>query len=432
MGLLLGGVRDRRRGKEVFMTVEERINEANGKVMDMFLNGRPVWTDVRPALEVVPGMKKNLILHPGPPIDKEHIVFPLKNSISGAAVHEGLAKNVDEAWNMVLSGEIEIAPAQEYSCGCAAAMVMSASMPVIVVEDKYSGGKGYSTPHPGPKPKVLRWGLYDEEVEEDLKAFEKDYCPYLGEAVRKSGGIDIISIFSKTAGMGDENHNRQPAGSMCLALTLAPYLLDIDAPKKAIKDFLANDRFFLNPVMASALSIIASAKKVKCSTVMTAMCGNGEEFGIQVAGTGNKWYTTEAPYIEGTLLKPTYKKSDMLRYMGDSCVTEVYGFGGMTAIAGPMYMKLTGSSFEEALSRTEKARKVSLGEHTFAPVPWNDYKGMPVGVDVRKVVGYNVLPISHGGSGLKTGGQAGAGAAELPMECFKKALVGVAEDMGII
>ena len=58
------------------MTVEERINEANGKVMDMFLNGRPVWTDVRPALEVVPGMKKNLILHPGPPIDKEHIVFP--------------------------------------------------------------------------------------------------------------------------------------------------------------------------------------------------------------------------------------------------------------------------------------------------------------------------------------------------------------------
>ncbi len=413
------------------MTIEETINEANSRVMDVMLNGRPVWTDVRRALDVVPGMKKNLILHPGPPIEKENIVFPLKNSISGAAVHEHLAKNTEEAWQKVLSGEIEIAPAQDYSCGCAAAMTLSASMPVIVVEDRCSGGMGFSTPHPGPKPKVLRWGLYDDEVEEDLCAFE-EYCSYLGEAVRKSGGIDIISILSKTAGMGDENHNRQPAGSMCLALTLAPYLLDIDAPKWVIKDFLANDRFFLNPVMASACAVISSAKKIKNSTVMVGMGGNGKDFGIQVAGTGNRWYMTEAPYIEGTMLKPQYRKSDMLRYMGDSCVTEVYGFGGMTAIAGPMYMKLTGASFEDAVERTERARRVSLGEHMFAPVPWAGYRGMPVGVDVRKVVGYNVLPVSHGGSGLKTGGQAGAGAAELPMECFKKALIGIAEDMQII
>ncbi len=414
------------------MNIEERINLANERVMDILLSGHPVWTDVRKSIEVVPGMKKNLILHPGPPIEKENIVFPLKNSICGAAVHEGLASSVTKAWDMVLAGEIEIASAQDYSCSCAAAMVLSASMPVIVVEDMKHGGKGFSTPHPGPKPKVLRWGFYDEEVEEDLKAFEQLYCPALGDAVRASGGIDIISILSRTAGMGDENHNRQPAGSMCLALTLAPYLLDTDAPKQVMKDFLANDRFFLNPVMASACAVMASAKNVKDSTVMVGMGGNGEEYGIQVAGTGNKWYTTQAPYIEGTLLKPSYTKMDMLRYMGDSCVTEVYGFGGMSAIAGPMYMKLTGSSFQEAVDRTDKARRVSLGEHAFAPVPWNGYKGMPVGVDIRKVVGYNVLPVSHGGSGLKTGGQAGAGAAELPVECFKKALVGVAEDIGIL
>lgn len=417
--------------KGLNMTIEERINSANEKVMDLFLNANLVWTDVVPAIDVVPGMKKNLILHPGPPIDKAHIVFPLKNSISGAAVHEGLAKTTDEAWEKVLRGEIEIAPAQDYHCGCAAAMVMSASMPVIVVEDRNGGGKGFSTPHPGPKPKVLRWGLYDDEVEQDLRAFRDVYCPALGNAVRASGGIDVKNILSKTAGMGDENHNRQPAGSMALALALAPYLVDTCEDKQVIKDFLANDRFFLNPVMAGALAVIDSAKKIKDSTVMVAMGGNGEDFGIQVAGTGNKWYVTQAPYIEGTLLKPTYTKDDMLRYMGDSCVTEVFGFGGMCAIAGPMYMKLTGASFKEAISRTEKARKVSLGEHKFAPVPWDDYRGQPVGVDVRKVVGYKVLPISHGGSGLKTGGQAGAGAAELPLDCFKKALVGVAESMGI-
>ncbi len=414
------------------MTIEERITKANEKVMEIFLTGRPVWTDVRPAIEVVPGMRKNLILHPGPPIDKDHIVFPLRNSISGAAVHEKLADTVEEAWRMVLAGEIEIAPAQNYQCSCAAAMVMSASMPVIVVEDKTSGGKGFSTPHPGSNPKVLRWGLYDAEVEQDLRVFRDEYCPYLGEAVRTSGGMDIINILSKTAGMGDENHNRQPAGSMCLALTLAPYLLDCNAPRKAVKDFLANDRFFLNPLMAASGSICASAKQVKESTVMVGMGGNGEDFGIQVSGTGNAWYISEAPYILGTFLKPNYTVDDLLRYMGDSCVTEVYGFGGMCAIAGPAYMRLTGSTFEEAISRTEKAHSVSLGEHTFAPVPWNKYKGMPVGIDIRKVVGFNVLPISHGGSGLKTGGQAGAGSAQLPMDCFKKALLGMAEELQIV
>ena len=72
---------------------------------------------------------------------------------------------------------------------------------------------------------------------------------------------------------------------------------------------------------------------------------------------------------------------------------------------------------------------VSLGEHNFAPVPWDDYRGFPVGVDIRKVVGLNILPISHGGSALKTGGQAGAGAAELPMDVFRKAVEGVYEEV---
>ena len=85
--------------------------------------------------------------------------------------------------------------------------------------------------------------------------------------------------------------------------------------------------------------------------------------------------------------------------------------------------------YDEALARTEKARAVSLGEHTFAPVPWNDFKGFPVGVDARKVVGKNIRPVSHGGSALKTGGQAGAGACDIPMEPFKKSLIALYEQI---
>ena len=128
------------------MSVAEKVAAANQKVMDIFLNGRPVWTDVKPAIEAVEGMEKNLILVPGPPIEAKDLPIPLKTAVSGAAVHDGLAKDVDEAWEMVLRGEIRIAPSQDYNCGNAASSVMSASMPVFVVEDKYSGGKGYCVP----------------------------------------------------------------------------------------------------------------------------------------------------------------------------------------------------------------------------------------------------------------------------------------------
>ena len=409
------------------MTIEERVNEANRQVLEILTKGRPRWVDVRPALEVIPGMTPETILMPGPSIETERITLPLRTSICGAAIHEGLAKTKEEAWKLVEEGKIMVASSQNYNCGNAACMVTSASMPVIVVEDSMYGGKGFAPIHPGPNPKCLRWGLYDEEVEADLSWFRSDYGPTLSQAVRASGGVDLITILSKTAGMGDENHNRQPAASMCLALQLIPYLLEIDHPQKnkIITDFAANDRFFLHVMMAGVESLTAKCKGIELSTVMVGMGGNGEEFGVQMAGTANRWYTTKAPKIKGTFLKPSYKESDLVGYLGDSCVTEVYGLGGMSAIAGPAYMRLTGSNYAEARSRTEKARAVSLGEHTFAPVPWEDMAGFPVGVDARKVVGYQILPISHGGSALRSGGQGGAGAAELPMECFKEALRGI-------
>ena len=82
---------------------------------------------------------------------------------------------------------------------------------------------------------------------------------------------------------------------------------------------------------------------------------------------------------------------------------------------------------EEARRRTERARAVALGEHKFAPIPWDDYRGFPAAIDIRKIVATNVAPISHGGSTLIAGGQGGAGSAALPMEMFRKALIAFAD-----
>ncbi len=405
------------------MTIEQKVNAANAKVVEMLTKARPAWVDVQPALDVIPGMTPNMVLIPGPPLPTEQITTPIRTSICGAAVHEKLAKTQEEAWEMVLRGEITVAQAQDHQCACAACMVVSASMPVMVAADQVYGGMGYAPIHPGGNPKVLRWGFYDEDVERDLCWFRDHFGPALGEAVRAAGGIDLVTVLAKTAGMGDENHNRQPAASMYLALQVIPWMLASADPQRddMIRHFAANDRFFLHPMMAGVESITGSIKKVPLSTVVAGMAGNGVEFGIQLAGTGNRWYTTKAPVIQGTFLNPSYTEADLLGYLGDSCVTEVYGLGGMSAIAGPAYLRMTGSNINEARSRTDKARAVSLGEHTFAPIPWDDFRGFPVGIDARRVVGLNILPISHGGSALKKGGQGGAGAAELPVDCFKAA-----------
>jgi len=407
------------------MSLEQLIEQANEKAMDILLHARPVWTGVRNAIEVVPGMTEKTILVAGPPIAVENIVKPVRTAVCGAIVYEGLAGGAEEAWNKVISGEVTVLAGQDSSVANGAAMATSAHTPVIVCEDPVYGGKGFCALHPGTSTHVLRWGYYDAEVQKDLEWFRDHYGPALGKGVEKAGGIDLVQVLSRTAGMGDENHNRQPAATMFMALQLIPHLLDSEDPyrDRIIREYASNDRFFLHVMMAGCEAVMDPIKGMEYSTVMTAMGGNGVEFGLQFAGTGRQWFTSEAPYILGMFLKPDYTKEDMLGFLGDSCVTEVYGLGGISAIAGPAYVKMTGSTFQDARDRTEAARQICLGEHTFAPVPWDDFRGLPCGVDMRKVVGLGILPTSHGGGTLKEGGQGTIGSALFPMECFRKGLV---------
>ena len=112
--------------------------------------------------------------------------------------------------------------------------------------------------------------------------------------------------------------------------------------------------FFLHVLMAAAESVTASAKKVPFSHRHG---GYGRKRRrvrqSRVAATGNRWYTAEAPLILGSFLNPTYTVEDMLGYLGDSCVTEVYGLGGMAAVSSPAYVRMTGGTLEDARERNQ-------------------------------------------------------------------------------
>lgn len=88
------------------MTIEQRVNAANAQAVEILTKAHPRWTDVQKALDVIPGMTSHTVLVSGPPLPVEQLTYPIQTSVCGAIIHEKLAQTRDEAWNMVLNGQI--------------------------------------------------------------------------------------------------------------------------------------------------------------------------------------------------------------------------------------------------------------------------------------------------------------------------------------
>jgi hypothetical protein len=88
------------------MDIEKANAEATGRMME----ARPVLVGLGKAIDVVPGMRENLLLHAGPPISWARASGPMRGAITGALVFEGKAKDMAEAQALVESGEIELEP----------------------------------------------------------------------------------------------------------------------------------------------------------------------------------------------------------------------------------------------------------------------------------------------------------------------------------
>src|SRR5690554_1442530 len=101
--------------------------DANREVLKRLQDSEVYLVGMGKALEVVPGMKKNLIMHAGPPIEWERMCGPLRGAIIGALIYEGLAKDEEEAKKLAASGEIEFDPNHHHQSVGPMAGVISAS-----------------------------------------------------------------------------------------------------------------------------------------------------------------------------------------------------------------------------------------------------------------------------------------------------------------
>jgi hypothetical protein len=69
----------------------DEVDAANRTALDRLLAAQQVLVDVRPAIDVVPGMTRDTVLHAGPPITWERMSGPLRGAVAGALVYEGMA-----------------------------------------------------------------------------------------------------------------------------------------------------------------------------------------------------------------------------------------------------------------------------------------------------------------------------------------------------
>lgn len=406
--------------------MQERINRANQLAVEKLQKAQPTLIGIGTALTHIPNMDKMTILHAGPPISWEKMSGPLKGAIIGGIIYEGLANDAVEAVALVESGQIKFDSCHHHSAVGPMAGVTTASMPVWILKNEAFGNYAYCTLNEG-LGKVLRYGAYSEDVIVRLKWMEKTLAPVLKDALALHGPMDMKSLIAQVVQMGDEGHNRNKAGTSLLIRELAPYIVmttySNEEKAEVLRFMHSNDHFFLNLTMPSAKCALDPAGNIPYSTIVYTMARNGTEFGIRVSGLGDRWFTAPAAIIDG-LFFPGYSKEDANPDIGDSVITETSGIGGFAMATAPAIVQFVGGTPQDAINFTTSMYEITESENDAYKMPSMNFRGTPTGIDIRKVIETQILPIINTGIAHKNAGvgQVGAGLVRPPMKCFEDAL----------
>lgn len=419
--------------------MESLINQANKEALEIIQSARPTLIGLGVAGEVIPGMAKDLILHAGPPVTWERMSGPMRGAVMAGLMYEGLASTPEEAIALAASGKIRFDPCHHHNAVGPMAGIVTASMPVWIIENTTFGNKAYCTLNEG-LGKVLRFGAYGEEVLTRLRWMEKVLYPVLKETIEIHGPIDLKNMIAQAVQMGDEVHNRNKAATSLLIREIASSILKTsfsNEDKIAVLEFLnSNDHTFLNLSMPAAKASLEPAGKVKHSTIVYTMARNGTDFGIRVAALGERWFTAPAAIVDG-LYFPGFSMEDANPDIGDSCITETLGIGGFSMATAPAIVQFVGGTPKDAVRYTTSMYEITTEESQAYKLPPMNFRGAPTGIDIRKVIETQILPVINTGIAHKDPGvgQVGAGVVNPPMACFEQALeayVNLLEDEGLL
>ena len=408
--------------------------EANGLAFERLCAAEPVLVDIRPAIEVLPGMTPATVLTSGPPMPWERYVGGQRDAVIGGALFEGLASDAEDAARKLAAGEIVVDGCHDYGAVGSLAGIYTASMPVFVVENRHAGINGFCNMYEGTDPRRLNYGVYDEGVRERLLFVQDTIAPVLAEAVRAAGGIPLKPIMRRALHMGDELHSRNTAASLLFTRELFPHLLRLDAGmrdavERTVAALTEDHYFFLRLSMAAAKCTADAAAGIEGSGVVTAMAFNCNNFAIRVGGLGDRWFLGPHASVDARLFEG--HTEDEIAWMGgESVIAETIGLGGFAQAAAFPLQQYQGGSAAAMVERNLQLYAITVGENPDYKIPYLGYRGTPTGIDIHRVVETGVLPVMDIGIAGRDGGQIGAGIVRAPIECFEAAVAAYEERYG--
>ncbi|MCX6619251.1 MAG: DUF1116 domain-containing protein, partial [Acidobacteria bacterium] len=367
------------------MDIKQKIEEANEEAANRLNRGDPVLVDIAPAGEVIPGLAGKMIIHSGPPIEWRRMCGAQRGAIIGQVLFEGWAKSVDDATAMLERGDIRLEPNHHHRTVGPMAGTISPSAPVWVVENRAFGNRAFCRQVEGNQ----QFGDYSAQALQGLALWRDVWAPTLRKALQTIGGLELKPIITKALQMGDELHNRHTASSSLFANVMAVAMAQTELPKdkliSTLKYVTNHELIFLGIAMACGKAIADPVMGIEYSTVVTAMCRNGTEFGIRVSGLDEEWFTAPSPKVDGLYL-PGYTSEDAGLDMGDSAITETVGWGGFAIGGAPGILSLVGGTPEQALEYSREMRKITVSVHPTYRLPALSFAGTSIGIDIRKVV----------------------------------------------
>jgi len=377
---------------------------ANARALEKMAAARPQWVAVRNAREAL-GLEDKVLLHAGPrPLDPARLPPPMRNAAILSCLHEKWAANEKDAGVLLASGAVRMAPSHTKSVATPLVAMVSPSTTIAEIAD---GNRRYFAFLGTGGGAQMRFGSLDREILKKLHFREAVLAKGFAELL--DSPVDLLAIARAAIREGDDLHNRLSSATTMTHALLRTRKSDSEAAKAALQTIAEAPLYFLNVWMPACQLMLLAAEGERGSSIVTRLCANGMEMGIQVAGLPGEWFTAAATLVLGPLMKGAPENPQMPPATGDSGVIDAFGLGGQGLRHAPSLV----AAFQPWLEKDDDARARSMlaGFHPILETPF--------GLDATKVKRSPLLStgmVSADGRGLL-----GRGICAVPIEPFEKA-----------
>ena len=372
------------------------VAAANDRAVAAMQAAEPRVVGIGRAGDLLPDLDDRTLLHAGPPIGWADMCGPLRGAIIGAAVHEGIAADPEEAVRLAERGGLRFGPCHDRGAVGPMAGVVSASMPVWIIENGDQGNRAFCTLNEG-LGKVLRYGAYDTDVLDRL-AWMRDVLARVlaGALARLDEPLDLRALIAQALQMGDEGHNRNLGRHLAAAAGAAPGPADRRGADRRRgrrgRVHLRQRPLLPQPGHGRRQGDRRRGRRDRRRLDRDRHGPQRHRVrGARLAGTGDRWFTGPAGVVDGLYL-PGFGPEDANRDIGDSTITETIGIGGMAMAAAPAIVRFVGGTPDDAVAATLSMYDITWAESASYQLPSLGFRGTPLGIDGREVVHTRVLP----------------------------------------